>query len=431
MFGPGPCSRYRRCTAVFVSLAAFAAAPPWPALRAAGPSPGVAPLTLEEALRLAEQASPLVRRAHAEHQVVVAREVGASLLMPANPLIVGGVGPRRERTGPIDERGLQYFAHAEQMVEIGGQRSARREVVSKARRTAELRVEVARAETRARVRAAYVGTQLALARVDAATEREALVAKLLEAVRARVAGGASSNVDLELARLERGSAARARIDATLAATDALARLRLLVGLPPGQKLEVERRTLPPAARGETLPGLLARAQAQRAELAALASGVEEIDADIVRLRREAIPSPTLFVEVQRDLPGQIFVGGGLAVPIPVWRRQQGELAVARADRSRVLDERTLVARDVALEVERAFQAEGAQREMSLLMDREVLPAADAAVSLMTEGWRAGKFDLFRLLQTSRDASEARRLYLETLGLLWESSIALDRAVGAP
>ena len=53
------------------------------------------------------------------------------------------------------------------------------------------------------------------------------------------------------------------------------------------------------------------------------------------------------------------------------------------------------------------------------------------MTLMTEGWRAGKFDLFRLLQTSRDASEARRLYLETLGLLWESSIALDRAVGAP
>jgi outer membrane protein TolC len=97
----------------------------------------------------------------------------------------------------------------------------------------------------------------------------------------------------------------------------------------------------------------------------------------------------------------------------------------------VEEERTLVERDVALEVERAFQAEGAQREMSLLMDSEVLPAADSAVALMTEGWRAGKFDLFRLLQTSRDASEARRLYLETLGLLWESSIALDRAVGAP
>ncbi len=62
--------------------------------------------------------------------------------------------------------------------------------------------------------------------------------------------------------------------------------------------------------------LLGRAQAQRAELAALASGIDEIDADIVRLRREAIPSPTLFVDLQRDLPGQLFVGGGARDPDP-------------------------------------------------------------------------------------------------------------------
>jgi cobalt-zinc-cadmium efflux system outer membrane protein len=196
-------------------------------------------------------------------------------------------------------------------------------------------------------------------------------------------------------------------------------------------MTLDAKAASPPVRAEALSALLARAQAQRAELAALAAGVDEIDADITRLRREAIPSPTLFADLQRDLPGQLFVGGGVAIPIPLWRRQQGELAVARADRLRVQEERALVERDVALEVERAFQAEGAQREMTQLLDREVLPAADSAVTLMTEGWRAGKFDLFRLLQTSRDASEARRLYLETLGLLWESSIALDRAVGAP
>jgi cobalt-zinc-cadmium efflux system outer membrane protein len=390
-------------------------------------------LTLDEALRLAEQTSPLIRRARAEREVVAARDVGASVWFPTNPVIGAGAGPRRE--GPpssvVNEKGVQYFAHAEQTVEIGGQRSARREVVSRALRTAELRVAVARAETRARVRAAYVGTQLALARVDAATQREALVAKLLDAVSARVAGGASSSVDLELARLERGSAARARVDATLAASDALARLRLLVGLPPAQKVDLDAKAAVPALRADALPTLLGRAQAQRAELAALASGIDEIDADITRLRREAIPSPTLFADLQRDLPGQFFVGGGVAIPIPLWRRQQGELAMAHADRTRVQEERTLVERDVALEVERAFQSEAAQREMTQLLDREVLPAADAAVTLMTEGWRAGKFDLFRLLQTSRDASEARRLYLETVGLLWESSIALDRAVGAP
>ena len=124
------------------------------------------------------------------------------------------------------------------------------------------------------------------------------------------------------------------------------------------------------------------------------------------------------------------MGGGLALPLPLWRRNQGPLALAQAARTRLDDERALMERDVALEVERAFQTEGVQREMVQLLDREVLPAAEAATTLMTEGWRAGKFDLFRLLQTSREASEARRLYLETLGLLWESTIALDRAVGA-
>src|SRR6188768_2228267 len=141
-----------------------------PAAPAASAASGDARLTLEEALRHAEETSPLVRRARVERDAIAARDVGASLLLPANPVIAGGVGPRRE--GPpssvVDERGLQYFVHAEQAVEIGGQRSARRAVVSRALHTAELRVTVARAETRARVRAAYVGTQLALARVEAA-----------------------------------------------------------------------------------------------------------------------------------------------------------------------------------------------------------------------------------------------------------------------
>jgi cobalt-zinc-cadmium efflux system outer membrane protein len=387
-------------------------------------------LTLQDALARAEAASPLLRRARAERQAVAAREVGASLLLPANPLVMAGAGPRRE--GPSgDQRGLQYFVHAEQTVEVAGQRGTRREVVRRAVHTADLREQVARAETRARVRSAYVAAQLALSRVDAAVQRERLVTQLLEAVRARVAGGASSNVDLELARLERGSAARARVDATLAATDAFARLRLLVGLPPAHPMTLSPGTSGPPPRSGELTALIERARQQRAELAALVSSRDEIDAEIVRLRREAIPSPTLFVEVQRDLPGQIFVGGGLALPIPVWRRNQGELALARAERTRFEEEHLLVERDVALEVERSFRAENAQREMAELMDREVLPAAEGAVTLMTEGWRAGKFDLFRLLQTARDASAARHLYLETLGLLWESTIALDRAVGTP
>jgi cobalt-zinc-cadmium efflux system outer membrane protein len=389
------------------------------------PRPAPPALSLAEALARAESASPLVRRASAERVAVAAREVGASILFPTNPIVSGAAGPRREG----DRRGTEFLLHAEQTVEIGGQRAARRAVVSRAVETADLRLAVARAETRARLRAAYVAAQLAQAQVEAAAERERLMNAIYDAVKSRVASGASSNVDLELARFERGVAARDKAGASLAAADLLARLRVAVGFAPGQPLAVFPEIAVPPQRETELPALLAVAEQRRAELAVLRASGAELDADLTRLHREAIPSLTLFADFERDLPGQAYLGGGVAIPLPLWRRQQGEIALAQAERARLDEERALEERQVALEVERAFQSVNAQAGIVEQLDRDVVPAAEASVRLLTEGWRAGKFDLFRVLQTSRDASEARRLYLETLGALWDASIALDRAVG--
>jgi cobalt-zinc-cadmium efflux system outer membrane protein len=149
------------------------------------------------------------------------------------------------------------------------------------------------------------------------------------------------------------------------------------------------------------------------------------------LRREAIPSPALFVDLQRDLPGQLYVGAGLALPLPVWRRNQGELAVARAERERLDVEAAAVEREIDAEVARAYAAVIANRQVVDTVERQVLPAAESAVALITEGWRAGKFDLFRVIAASREAGDARRHQLESLGVWWEAAIALDRATGAP
>jgi outer membrane protein, heavy metal efflux system len=422
-------SHVRKCPSFVIVVAcvsicgsARAAADPDPS---ASPTTSPTVLTLAEALSRAEAASPLVRRARADRDATAAREVGASLLLPSNPVVSAAAGPRHDN----GQRGIETLLHAEQTFEIGGQRSARRALVSRAVETATLREEVARIETRARVRAAYVAAQLAGAQVDAAAERERLITALYDAVKSRVASGASSNVDLELARFERGVAARDEAGASLAAADLRARLRVVVGFAPGQPLAVVPELAVPAPRSTELPALLATAEQRRTELAVLRATGQEIDADLTRLRREAIPSPTLFVDFERDLPGQVYLGAGLAIPLPLWRRQQGEIAVAEAQRARLDEERALAGREVALEVERAFQSMRAQAAIVELLDRDVVPAAEASVRLLTEGWRAGKFDLFRVLQTSRDASLARRLYLETLGALWDASIALDRAVG--
>ena len=189
--------------------------------------------------------------------------------------------------------------------------------------------------------------------------------------------------------------------------------------------------IPRPGSPEALRGLLARARAQRSELRLLAASHDALDASVTRLRREAIPSPALFIDVQRDLPGQLYVGGGIALPLPVWRRNQGELAVARAERSRLDVEAAAVEREIDAEVARAFATVAANRKMVEAMETQVLPAAESAVALITEGWRAGKFDLFRVIAASREAGDARRNQLESLGALWDAAIALDRATGAP
>ncbi len=404
-------------------------------LVSAAVSPGVmaatpTTLTIDDALRRAEAASALVRRARAERSAVQARDVGASVILPANPVLALGAGRRREQVDGVRQEGVQHSLHLEQSLEVGNQRGARRAEVAKAVEVATWRETWARAETRARVRAVYVGAQLASAQVRAARRREELVQRLVEGVRTRVDTGAASQVDMELARLERGRAARERITAEVATSVALSDLRVLVAMDPDTALDLTSPlgtpVLPPS-----LPTLLAHARDRRAEFRILAASQSEIDAAVVRLRRENVPNPTLFLDLQRDLPGQTYVGGGIALALPVWRRNQGELALARAERGRLTEEQDVITREVAAEVERAYRAVLAYGEMVQALEKEVLPAAEAGVDLITQGWRAGKFDLFRVIQASREESDARRSHLESLGALWEATIAIDRATGTP
>ena len=298
--------------------------------------------------------------------VVASRDVGASLLLPTNPVIGGGAGPRRE--GPpssvVTERGLQYFVHAEQTIEIGGQRSARREVVSRALRTAELRVSVARAETRARVRAAYVGTQLALARVEAATQREALVdeaarrgqrARRERRVVERGSGAGAARARQRGARPRRRDAGRGRRAGAAAPAG-----RAAAGADAGAGARGGG-----AARARRGAGGVARARAGAARRAG--GAVRRASTRSTPTSRgcgaRRSPARRCSSTCSAICPGSSSSAAGSRSRFRCWRRQQGELAVARADRPRVEEERTLIERDVALEVERAFQAEsGAARD---------------------------------------------------------------------
>lgn len=399
-----------------------------PASPRAAEAPTVS-LTIEDAAARAAEISPLVRRARAERGATEARRVEADILLPSNPGVGVAVGPSRYSAAGTTRSELGITAHVEQTVEIAGQRGTRQNEVARAVEAAQTREVLAEVETRARARAIYVAALLAEAQLESARRREALAAQLEASVRTRVATGAASDIDLQLATLERSRIQRDRYEFVQAAGDALADLSTLLALPPETRLRLTTQVAAPSGPLPPLADALARAERQRADLRALDARRSELDAAIVRLKREAVPSPTVFLDLERDRPGELFVRAGIGIPLPIWRRNQGQIALVRAEQTNIDVQRSVGTREVALEVDRALRAattRGAQVEIDA---KEVVPAAEAALDLLTQGWRAGKFDLFRIIQASRESGDARRRALENLGHLWEARIELDRAMG--
>lgn len=389
-------------------------------------------ISLQDALARAEEQSPLVKRARLERAVVEAARVGAGLRLPANPAVSAAVGARTDHSSSVPPaRGVEGAVRIEQMLEIGGQRGARLAEVDAGVKVARARERLARVETRARARSAYLAVQLADAQVASAQHREELGRRLYDSARARVQAGAASDVELHLTEVEVGRLASERVDAELQAEGARAELRRLVDLPIETPLRLTTPLAPPTDVPAPLPALLTAAEQQREELRALDARGTQLDATVLRLHRENIPNPILAFDYAHQQPGQDYYGAGLALPIPLWRRHQGELAEVHAERARLAGERSIVDREIAAEVARARRTAITRRDEEERWRRQLVPVAETNVELVTQGWQAGKFDLFRVIQVAREAGEARHRQLELLGALWQAVIDLDRATGRP
>lgn len=388
--------------------------------------------SLDEALARAADTSPAVQRARLEVRAVQAEAVGAGILLPANPVVTGTAGSRSDSSGAVPPAsGPEFGVRVEQQVEIGGQRGTRLAEVEKAVAAARARERVAVAETRARIRSAYVATQLAREAVRFSEQRLELAQRVRTSVQQRAGLGASAEVDVNLAVLEVGRAEQDLASAQVAATAADQSLRRLLDLPRTGPLELTTQIGVPAAPAGTTDALVQQALSRRAELAALSASKTQLDATLDRLSREVIPNPTLFFDWATQQPGQNYLGGGIALPIPIWRQNQGEKARVRAAQDRLEGERALLQREVESEVEVTSTSARLLAAEAQRWDREVAPAAAANAELVARGWAAGKFDFFRVVQALRESAEARAQQLRLLGNAWAAVIDLDRATGTP
>jgi cobalt-zinc-cadmium efflux system outer membrane protein len=384
-------------------------------------------LGLTRAVQLALAHDAGVRAAEAEVRAARARLAGASIPLASNPELSAAAG---RRSGD-DRRTPEYEVELSQRIDVAGQRGARIAAARAAVGAAEARVAASRARVAADVRELLGRVAAASLRAEVAAEAQALAEQGVSAAERRLGAGDAARVEVTTARLERGRALRAVLEADGERSAALADLELLLALEPGAappEIAFELGS-GPRADAPRDDELVREALAARRDLAAARLDVTAAEAEVALARRSAVPSPSLGVSVARE-EGADVVLGTLAFALPLFERNQEARGVtsARLEQGRValaaLERR--IGREVRLAAERVRSA----RRAVDAFDPETVAAARDGLALATDAYERGQLDLVRYLLLRREAIDARRDRIDALEALNRAEAELERTRGA-
>jgi len=384
--------------------------------------PKAVPLTLEEAQERAAESHPDLALADADLKVAEADLVTAKTL-PYNPEVGVAVSPRTRDVGGSRD----YDASLDQTIELG-KRGSRVRAAEARRAAARARRDFTHLQVRSGARRAYFLALAEASRVTATREAEIVADELRAAARERLNLGAGTQLEVNVASAAAGRARGERLGAERRYRRARAELAAAIGAAAGEDVEPsgEMPALGPPPSDE--PAMLARALAERPDLLAVRQERLAADAEVGLARALGIPDPTIGVSYERT-PEDRRLLVGVSVPIPLFNRNQGGRAAARALRTRASVTEDAARRAVEREVRAAYQGCLLAREAVEGFDRDVVLKMDENVDLARESFRAGKIGLFDFNVIRRDLVETQIAYLDALAELVEARYALELAAG--
>ncbi|MGH7528705.1 MAG: TolC family protein [Gemmatimonadales bacterium] len=379
-------------------------------------------ITAEQAIRRALEQHPDIRVAQAEVEVAQG-QLATARALSYNPEVTAALG---SASNP-DTSLTTYEIELSQRLELGGKRGARTTAARRRIEAAEARLARTRALVGARALRAFALASLGRARVASAQEAEEVANQLRGAATERLALGAGTQLEVNIAAAGVGRDRRTRLEAERAYASALLELAAAVGLPATQTVSPsgEPPAVPVVEKSEEQ--LVQLAVSRRQDLVAARAERAAGEAELRFARALAWPDPALGVSAGRD--DFESVRFTISLPLPLWNRGQGERTTARAALARAELAEFTVRRQVELEVRDAYQAYQRAREAEAGFDRETVTNLTENLTLAGESFRAGKIGLLVFSAVRRDLVEARLAYLDTLADLAERRYALEIAVG--
>jgi len=363
-------------------------------------------LTLERALAIARERAPRILSAALRVEEARGRVVGASILLPENPVLDGGAGRRYSDAGDSLDAG----AGISQRFELGGQRGAR---ITRAQAGVEqarsARDDSLRRLLRDVARAFYTGLH-AEEGFRVAARSEEIAAEVARIAERRYRAEDVPVLDLNVSR---AALARARAEREIAEAErasVLGDLRILLGMEAAEALSLvgdlrDRRPFDPAD--------LALRAAERPDLRALEAELTQAEAELRLARAEAWPDLGLGARYERDERDDVVLGE-VSLELPVFDRAQGARAEAAARVRRLRVELDAARRTAAVEVQTALAVQARRVRAVEELEANALPLLDENESLARRSYEAGEMPLAELLLVRRETLDTRREYLERL-----------------
>lgn len=317
-------------------------------------------------------------------------------------------------------------------LEIGTKRKRRIELAQQESSLAETDIAALERQVRRSVREAYFGLAAARGATAQRADSLKLAQHLHDIAAARFQAGDIPQLEVTQAELE---AARAAADMQVAQQEervTLSDLNALLNEPATTDWDLGE-TLASLSPSLALDDLLARAGASNTEIARIRQEEKIEQSHKALLEAERVPNLALELGVDFNAPKEFRYGprGQLTMELPLFSRNQGEIAQFVASQRALQEQMAAVRRATNAKVESAYFDLEARRAQVRVYRDTLLPSSRHLEEMAEDSYRAGKANILTVLGAQRDVQQVEREYLDSLLAMQSAFSQLEEAVGAP
>ncbi|MDF0645202.1 MAG: TolC family protein [Nitrospira sp.] len=385
------------------------------------------PYSLEEIMALAVGRSPMLAEAQGAMKESRGQQIAAGAY--PNPILEGGAGKGSIRDPSTGVSIIEHTITVGQPIEWSPKRQARQEAANAGVAGASAGLEAAKLNLLTDVKVGFYQLLLAQRDAELAAQNVATVEEVLRTAKLRVAAGEATSFDTMKAGVELQKAQKEAARARNGLLVARSRLNTLTAGGLGKQFSIVGG-FQPLKQELNVDQLVTEAVERHPALRRLSKLAEQAERTVEFERESRIPNINVLGTYHREAGDQSIIAG-LAVPIPIWYRRQGEIETALGAKHRAVAERQRAQNELEQAVIQHSQDVRTAQEQLRVFETGLLKQAEQILTIARTSFRQGAASLLDLLDAQRVYRQTLYEYAQVSADLSIALVRLERDLGAP